>query len=413
MGDFTEEPSDDVGADGHPVAARPARADPPGCAAGAAGAVAFVGLSARWRSKLPFFSVEGAQVDSDACVGKDISATDKRLIISNWPAYIDPGARTPRPPTVFQETTGITVDYTPDVNDNAEFYAKVKNQLGSCQPIQRDMIVLTDWMAARMIGLGWIQQLDASKIPNCTQNLIEPLRNRQWDPNLERHVPWQSGLTGIAYNADVTGEVKSFEELISRPDLKGRITLLTEMRDTMVFMLKVVGADPGAFDDDDWANAIDRLRQVVADGQVRAFTGNEYIQDLAAGNIVACEAWSGDVIQAQFDNPAIKWVAPEEGLSLWSDNMLVPNLAEHQANAEAWMNYYYQPDVAAKLAAWVNYICPVQGAQEEMEKIDPSLVDNELIFPTEEILATTMDMRPLTEAEATKYEGEFADVTGG
>ena len=212
---------------------------------------------------------------------------------------------------------------------------------------------------------------------------------------MERHVPWQSGLTGIAYNADVTGEVGSFEELISRPELKGRITLLTEMRDTMTFMLKVTGADPGKFDDDDWANAIDRLRQVVADGQVRAFTGNEYIQDLAAGNIVACEAWSGDVIQAQFDNPAIKWVAPEEGLSLWSDNMLVPNLADHQANAEAWMNYYYQPDVAAKLAAWVNYICPVQGAQEEMEKIDPSLVENELIFPTDEILAVTMDMRPL------------------
>ncbi len=376
------------------------------------GAVAFVGLSAA-ALKLPFFSVDGAQIESASCVGDDVSSTDKRLIISNWPAYIDPRRKNTSTATVFEQTTGITVDYTPDVNDNSEFYAKVKNQLGSCQPVQRDMIVMTDWMAARMISLGWIQELDASKIPNCTQNLIEPLRNRQWDPNLERHVPWQSGLTGIAYNSDVTGEVKSFEELITRPELKGRITLLTEMRDTMTFMLAVVGADPQKFDDDDWANAIDRLRQVVADGQVRAFTGNEYIQDLAAGNIVACEAWSGDVIQAQFDNPAIKWVAPEEGLSLWSDNMLVPNLAEHQANAEAWMNYYYQPDVAAKLAAWVNYICPVQGAQAEMEKIDPSLVENELIFPTDEILAVTMDMRPLTEAEATKYEGEFADVTGG
>jgi spermidine/putrescine transport system substrate-binding protein len=376
------------------------------------GAVAFAGLSVA-ALKLPFFSVDGAQVDAASCVGTDISSSDKRLIISNWPAYIDPRRKNTSTATVFEQSTGITVDYTPDVNDNSEFYAKVKNQLGSCQPVQRDMIVMTDWMAARMIDLGWIQQLDASKIPNCTANLIEPLRNRQWDPNMERHVPWQSGLTGIAYNAEVTGEVKSFDELISRPELKGRITLLTEMRDTMTFMLKVVGADPGAFDDDDWANAIDRLRKVVADGQVRAFTGNEYIQDLAAGNIVACEAWSGDVIQAQFDNPAIKWVAPEEGLSLWSDNMLVPNLAEHQVNAEAWMNYYYQPDVAAKLAAWVNYICPVEGAQAEMEKIDPSLVENELIFPTPEILAKTMDMRPLTAAEATKYEGEFADVTGG
>jgi spermidine/putrescine transport system substrate-binding protein len=146
---------------------------------------------------------------------------------------------------------------------------------------------------------------------------------------------------------------------------------------------------------------------------VRAFTGNEYIQDLAAGNILACEAWSGDVIQAQIDNPAIKFVVPEEGLVLWSDNMLVPNLAQHQANAELWMNYYYQPDVAAKLASWVNYICPVQGAQQEMEKIDPDLVDNPLIFPDDEMLAQTMSFMALDEQQTTRYEGEFADVTGG
>ena len=205
----------------------------------------------------------------------------------------------------------------------------------------------------------------------------------------------------------------SFEELLTRSDLKGRITLLTEMRDTMGFMLKVIGADPSNFTDDEWDNAIDRLPSRVDAGQIRAFTGNEYIQDLAAGNIVACEAWSGDVIQAQFDNPDIKFVTPEEGLLLWSDNMLVPNLATHQANAEKWMNYYYEPDVAAKLAAWVNYICPVEGAREEMEKIDPSLVDNPLIFPDDETLSKTFDFMALDETQITQYEGDFSDVTGG
>ena len=376
------------------------------------GAVAFVGLSAA-ALKLPFFGVEGATVESESCVGKDISATDKKVVISNWPAYIDPRRKNTSTATVFQDTTGITVDYTPDINDNSEFYAKVKNQLGACQPINRDMIIMTDWMAARMIDLGWIQKLDASKIPNCHANLIKPLQNRPWDPDLSRHVPWQSGMTAIAYNAKETGEVKSFEELITRADLKGRITLLTEMRDTMGFMLKVVGADPEKFTDDQWHNAIDKLQSVVSAGQVRSFTGNEYIQDLAAGNIAACEAWSGDVIQAQVDNPDIKFVTPEEGLMLWSDNMMVPNLAQHQTNAEAWMNYYYQPDVAAKLAAWVNYICPVQGAREEMEKIDPSYVDNPLIFPDDETLAKTMSFMALNEAQITQYEGDFADVTGG
>ena len=376
------------------------------------GAVAFAGVSLA-ALKLPFFGVDPRKVDPADCRATDVSASQMELIISNWPAYIDPKKKEGSTLNVFQERTGITVSYTDDVNDNNEFYAKVKNQLGSCQTIDRDMMVLTDWMAARMISLGWIQPLDAAKVPNLHANLIKPLRDRQWDPDLEYHAPWQSGLTGIAYNAAKTGEVKSFEELLSRSELKGKVSLLTEMRDTMGFMLKVVGADPSNFTDDQWGMAIDRLTEVVASGQIRAFTGNEYIQDLAAGNIVACEAWSGDVIQAQFDNPDIKFVAPEEGLSLWSDNMLIPNLATHQANAEKWINYYYEPEVAAKLAAWVNYICPVEGAQQAMEKVDPSLVDNKLIFPDDETLSVTFDFMPLSEKQITAYQGEFDDVTGG
>ena len=152
-------------------------------------------------------------------------------------------------------------------------------------------------------------------------------------------------------------------------------------------------------------DAIDSCAGGRRRGQIRAFTGNEYIQDLTAGNIVACEAWSGDVIQAQFDNPDIKFVAPEEGLSLWSDNMMVPNLPTHQANAEKWIDYYYEPEVAAKLAAWVNYICPVEGAQEEMEKIDPSLVENQLIFPDESDLDETLDFMPLDDQSGRSTRG--------
>ena len=223
-------------------------------------------------------------------------------------------------------------------------------------------------------------------------------------------MPWQSGLTGIAYNADVTGEVKSFEELLTRPELKGRITLLTEMRDTMTFMLAVVGANPQEFDDDDWANAIDRLRQVKSDGQLLQFAGNNYLQQLSQGTLLACEAWSGDVIQAQVDNPNLKFVVPDEGLSLWSDNMMVPNFATHQANAAEWINYYYQPEVAAKLAAWVNYICPVQGAQEAMLDIDPDLAENPLIFPDSDMLSNTWDFMTLNDEQQSQYEGEWADV---
>jgi spermidine/putrescine transport system substrate-binding protein len=376
------------------------------------GAVAFAGVSLA-ALKLPFFSVSGAHQDPAKCVAKDVSNTDKRLVVSNWPAYIDPRKKAGSTMQVFEQRTGITVQYTDDVNDNAEFFAKVKNQMGACQTINRDMIIMTDWMAARMIGLGWIQPLDAKTVPNLHKNLIEPLRNRQWDKDLTYHAPWQAGLTGIAYNASKVKEVRSFEELLTRPDLKGKMTLLSEMRDTMGFMLRVVGARPEKFTDAEWSKAIERLREVVASGQVRAFTGNEYIQDLAAGNLLACEAWSGDVIQAQFDNPDIKFVKPEEGLSLWADNMMVPNLATHQLNAEKWIDYYYEPETAAKLAAWVNYICPVEGARQAMEKIDPSLVDNKLIFPESSDLADAFDFMPLTDQQSQQYEGDFNDVIAG
>lgn len=375
-----------------------------------AGALAFgVGSAA----VLPLFGTSGAEQNPADCRATDLSASQRQLIVSNWPAYIDPRRKKTSTVSVFEQQTGIQVSYTDDVSDNAEFYAKVKNQLAACQPVKRDLMVLTDWMAARMIGLGWIQPLDAATVPNLHKNLIKPLRDRQWDRGERYHAPWQTGLTGIAYNAAKVKPVGSFTELLTRPDLKGRVTLLSEMRDTMGFMLKVVGAEPDHFTEPQWSQAVERLRGVVATGQIRAFTGNEYIQDLTAGNILACEAWSGDVIQAQFDNPDIRWVAPEEGLSLWSDNMLVPNQATHQANAEKWIDYYYDPEVAAKLAAWVNYICPVEGAQQAMEKIDPSLVDNKLIFPDESDLAETFDFMPLDDRQSQQYEGEWSDVTGG
>jgi spermidine/putrescine transport system substrate-binding protein len=377
-----------------------------------AGGVAAFGVGSL--AVLPLFNSPSQVQDPAKCFAKDVSSSAKKLVVSNWPAYIDPATKKQKNTLEdFEAATGISVDYTDDVSDNAEFFAKVRNQLGGCEPIGRDMMVLTDWMAAKMIGLGWVQPLDADKVANLHKNLIKPLQGRQWDKDRTYSAPWQSGLTGIAYNAKLTKEVGSFEDLLSRPDLKGKITLLSEMRDTMAFMVKLVGGDPDKFTDAEWEKAIERLHKAVRSGQVRAFTGNEYIQDLTAGNIVACEAWSGDVIQAQFDNPNIKFVVPEEGLSLWSDNMLVPNKASHEDNAEKWIDYYYEPEVAAKLAAWVNYICPVEGARDAMVKIDDSLVDNKLIFPSEEDLKNTFDFMVLDEKQSQKYEGEFSDVTGG
>ena len=354
----------------------------------------------------------GTTQTAETCVSKDISATDKSLNFSNWPLYIDEKGK--RLPTLedFESQTGIDVTYNTDVNDNNQFFAKVRNQLGACESTGRDIFVLTDWMAARMIGLGWTQELDMAAMPNVEANLVDSLREPDWDPGRKHSVPWQSGLTGIAYNAKFTGEVSSFEELVTRADLKGKISLLSEMGDTMGFMLKLTGADPGDFSDDEWGAALDRLQEVVDSGQVRRFTGNDYTGPLNKGDIVACEAWSGDVIAMQYDNPDIKFVTPTEGLALWSDNMMVPNKADHLGNAQELMNYYYDPEVAARLAAWVNYICPVKGAEEAMASIDESLVGNPLIFPSADDLEATFAFKNLETKTREAYDKEFNQVIG-
>ena len=363
---------------------------------------------------LPLFSTPGKQQDPMKCIAPDLSETDKALIVSNWPEYIDiddPDNDYVSTATLFAENYGIDLTYVQDVNDNVEFFSKVVNQLGSCQPTKRDLFMLTDWMAARMINMGWIQKFNKANVPNLDANLISSLQGVGWDPNRDYSAPWQSGFTGLAYNKSLVGEVRTMDELLTRPDLKGKVTLLTEMRDTMGLLLLSDGSDPENFTDAQWDSAMDKLRKARNDGQIRAFTGNEYVNDLANGNIAACVAWSGDVAAADDEN--LVFLPPEEGMMVWSDNMIIPNMASHQLNAERWINWYYDPKIAAMLAAYVWYVCPVVGAREEMENIDPTLVDNPLIFPTEEYLAATHAFMALTEAQMRDYEGEYADVSGG
>ncbi|MGN9774186.1 ABC transporter substrate-binding protein [Micromonospora sp. H33] len=349
------------------------------------------------------------------CVSDDLSGTEKTLAFSNWPQYMDIDEKDEsKRPTLdeFIQKSGIKVTYTEDVNDNNEFFGKVQNQLAACQGTGRDVFVVTDWMAARMIRLGWIQKLDKSKLPNVEANLLPSLRNRSFDPDSQLAIPWQSGLAGIAYNGSVTKELRTIDELLTRPDLKGKVTALSEMRDTMGLLLMSNGHDPANFTGAQFDDALNKLKKAVDSGQIRKFTGNDYAPDLAKGDIAACIGWSGDVIQLGFEDEKIKFVVPESGVMLWSDNMMVPNKATHKANAEQLINYYYDPAVAAKLAAYVNYICPVKGAQAEMEKIDPELAANPLIFPDEAMLSRSKVFMALDEKQESEYERKFQQVIG-
>ncbi|MEH1054639.1 spermidine/putrescine ABC transporter substrate-binding protein [Micromonospora sp. CPCC 206171] len=358
---------------------------------------------------------KAATQTEEGCKSEDLSATEKKLAFANWPQYMDVDEKdeSKRPSLdAFVQKTGIQVTYTEDINDNNEFFGKVQNQLASCQSTDRDIIVLTDWMAARMIRLGWIQKLDPAKIPNVAANLLPSLINRSFDPDNRIAIPWQSGLAGLAYNGNVTKELRTVDELLTRPDLKGKVTALSEMRDTMGLLLQSNGHHPANFTGAQFDDALNKLKKAVDSGQIRKFTGNDYAPDLAKGDIAACIGWSGDVIQLTGEDEKIKFVSPDSGVMLFSDNMMVPNKATHKANAEALINYYYEPAVAAQLAAYVNYICPVKGAQAEMEKIDPELAANPLIFPDEALLSKSKVFMALDEKQEKEYETKFQQVIG-
>lgn len=348
---------------------------------------------------------------------KDYSKEEKRLVFSNWPLYIDvDGENKQRRPTLarFEQRTGIEVKYIEDINDNNSFYSKIKPQLAAGQDTGRDLICLTDWMAGRLIRHGWVQRLDPAHLPHAVTNLEDRFRAVPHDPNRQFSYPWAGIATVVAYNKKATGgkKITSVGQLLDDPSLKGRVSLLTEMQDTMGMVMLDMGADSESFTDDDFDAALARVQKTVDRGQIRRFTGNDYIDGLGKGDIAACLAWAGDIVQLKFANPDIDFHIPDSGYLRGTDDLMVPARARHRVNAEKLIDYYYQPEVAAELAAWVNYICPVTGAQAEMAKIDKELAENPLIFPGADMQERGHSFRQLTDEEAERYQSKFAGVIG-
>jgi len=347
---------------------------------------------------------------------KDKSATDKVVRWANWPAYLDYDEDTKNYPTLekFQSETGIKATYAEDIDDNDSYYGKIQGQLRNGDDIGKDIVVFTDWMAGRLIRQGYVQELDKKNIPNAA-NLTPKLQDVGFDPGRKYSLTWQSGYAGIGYRKDKVGrELKTLDDLWA-PDLKGKIVVLSEMRDTVGLIMMSQGVDISTdFGEDQFNAALDVLQKQIDSGQIRQVKGNSYLEDLRSGNAIAAIAWSGDILLAQFEeeDPNYTFTLPESGGTLWSDNLMVPIGSPHKTNAEKLFNFYYDPAIAAEVAAWVNYICPVEGAKEEMEKIDPSLVDSPLIFPTEEDLNNVQVFRSLTPDEETTYSEAFQKVIG-
>jgi len=311
------------------------------------------------------------------------------LNFANWPLYIDVDEKTKKHPTLEQFTaeTGIKVNYFEEINDNAEYFAKIQGPLSQGQGIDRDIFVFTDnsRFPGLLIGEGWVEKLDKDRIPNM-ENLIDAQKSPPFDPGREYSLPWQSGMTGIAWNEELTGPVESIEQLLTDPELKGKVTMLQELADSVGLVMLANGDDPGAVTDESFDRAVARVQEAVDSGQIRRFTGNDYADPLTRGDFAASVAWSGDIVQLLLDNPKLKWAIPKDGGMIWTDNMLIPQ-GGSAATASVFMNFVYDPKIAAQIAAYVNYVTPVKGAREELAKTDPETADNPLIFPTDEMLA--------------------------
>jgi spermidine/putrescine transport system substrate-binding protein len=363
---------------------------------------AAVGLSAC--SDLGAGGLDGPTQTAEAAPGKG----DGELTISNWPAYIDKNT-VPE----FEKKTGISVEYIEDVNDNNEIFSKLQPTLQNEDPAGRSIVVVTDWMANKMHNLGYVQDFDQKSVAPAMKNLVPSLQHPSFDPNRDFSLPWQSGMTGLVVNTAQAPDVKSINDLFD-PQYHGKVTVLSEMRDTVPLVMKADGIDPEKASADDWMAAIDKLKEAVDSGQIVGVTGNSYINDMARGDVIAAIGWSGDAIQLQADNPDIQFVMPEQGCILWSDNMLIPVGAPNPAAAYKWMNYVYQPQNQAQITNYNYYFSPVAGVKPYLEKINPQAAKSPLIFPTEQYTKNCSTQSDPPKLETAEIEKAFQGlVTGG
>jgi spermidine/putrescine transport system substrate-binding protein len=334
----------------------------------------------------------------------------------NWPLYLDVDDSGKKYPTLqaFTKETGIDVKYFEDYNDNDEFFGKVQAQLKLGKDIGYDLVCPTDWMASRWIRLGYTQKFDAANVPN-KSNIIDTLASPSFDPKRESSLTWQGIMGGFGWNTAKNPKgVRTLDDLFS-PANKGKIVVLSEMRDTVGIILRSQGVSLATVTENQFMNAVDFLAKKIADGWIRGVKGNEYAEDLTSGDATAVIGWSGDMFILKSENAGkFDFAIPESGGTISGDNMMIPSTvtAEAKANTEKLINYYYEPAVAAEVAAYVNYVCPVKGAQAEMEKIDPELAKSEFIFPSAKTMANLSVFRSLTPTEETTWTEAFQKAAG-
>ena len=300
--------------------------------------------------------------------GASTSGLNDVLNFSNWELYIDvpksrkaAGLTGPTTLEQFTAKTSIKVNYYEDINDNPGYFAKVQGRLSQGQGIDRDIIVSTDndrFMSDYLTN-GWALKLDKKLIPNVS-NLIDAQASPPFDPNRDYTLPWFSGMDGIAWNEKLTEPVTTVTQLLEDPKLKGRVGVWNSMGDTLGLIMLENGDDPAKVTDASFDRALAVVQKDQDAGQIRRFYGNDYAQPLATGDLAASMAWSGDIFLLA--DPKIKWAIAEKGGIIFTDNMLIP-LGGSVPTASTYVNFVYDPKIAAQLALGAGYISSVKGVR--------------------------------------------------
>ena len=336
---------------------------------------------------------------------------ESALAFSNWPLYIDVDDKTKKRPTIeaFEREYDVTVKYTEEINDNNEFFGKVRQQYDRGDSGGRDLHVVTDWLCARMERLGYVQKFDKSQMPNAVKNIEPAVASPDFDPKREVSMPWQSGQVLVIYRSDKTGGALTSVNDLFDPKFKGKVTFLSEMRDSVGSVLLADGKQPEQASLDDVMAAVERLEKAASDGQIRRFTGNDFTKDLLKGDSFAALGWSGDSVQLQIDDPKIKYAQPEEGFMVFTDSMQIPVGAPHPHAAQKMIDFVYQPEVQAKITAYVNYVPPVKGVKAILEKEDPEIAGNALIFPD---LSNAHNFKTFSPEDQSEIDSAFQRAVG-
>jgi spermidine/putrescine transport system substrate-binding protein len=344
-------------------------------------------------------------------------ATGGDLRWANWIGYMDT-AKDGSFPTIkkFEDLPSTKVTYREDIDGNESFFSSnLQPQLDAGLPTEWDLIVVTDWMVARLARLGWLEKIDTSVTPNFVKNLAPNYKARSFDPDTNLAAPYQSGMTGIGYDKNKTHDQDSLEVFFS-DEFKGRKTYLDEMRDTVGFAAIKLGYDPANITQAQFDESLAVVKKAVDDKIVRQVTGNSYVEDMAAGSAVLAMAWSGDVLTLlvpdQKPDQDFQWALPKEGGMLWTDNMVIPKGATNKGQAERWIDFYYDPVNAAAIEDFVNYVCPVVGAKDVLLKDDPDIANNPLIFPPDDYVARLHQFRAVTAEEETSWAESFTKAMG-